>query len=200
MTIRHHRSMKTRSFLRPLLLLIACGWLCHADAGVVLFTPKAATAAPKPVALTQSAQSAPASITVTSSLPVMFMVSPALTAPFTALAGPATNRVVLTADQRLEFFRGVLASFPVTNLSVTVSWVPVAVAAKYRIYFGQSASNYSQMVEVPAPASVYGTSIWHAWGTNFVNMTAVDSNGVESVYGTEIRYVPQYWLGIQTTH
>ncbi|MDR3458009.1 MAG: hypothetical protein P4N60_11225 [Verrucomicrobiae bacterium] len=137
----------------------------------------------------------PPSLTVTSSLPVMFMVSPDLTAPFTR-TGSVTNRLHLNADQARQFFQAVLENFPVTNLNVGVSWHPVAVAARYRIYFGAASSNYTQVVELPAPATNYATTIWRAYATNFCTMTCLDSNGVESAYANEIRYVPQFSLNI----
>lgn len=139
--------------------------------------------------------SPPASITVTSSLPVMFLVSPSVMGPFTSLGSAVTNRVRLNADQARQFLRGLLANFPVTNLPVRVQWVPSALAAKYRIYFGQASSNYNQVIELPSPATNYATLIWRAWPTNFCNMTALDSNNVESVMGKEVKYTPLFYLG-----
>lgn len=80
------------------------------------------------------------------------------------------------------------------NGSMSLSWVapsenvdgsPLTDLAGYRVYYGDSTRNYSDMTDVSSPTSVE-TTITLASGDYFVAMTALDQDGNESGYSNEV--------------
>ncbi|HEV2691934.1 MAG TPA: hypothetical protein VG347_03485 [Verrucomicrobiae bacterium] len=136
----------------------------------------------------------PAWLTVTSCVPVMFMVSSTVTGPWYGL-GSATNRIAISTSLQQAFIRSRLETFPTANFPITASWQTNALAARYRLYIGSASRAYSQIIEVP-PTNCWTTSIWQCWATNYLAMTCFDANGNESQLSNELLYQPAVALKI----
>jgi hypothetical protein len=84
------------------------------------------------------------------------------------------------------------------NGSVALHWrpptrnadgTPLTSLAAYRIYFGSQSRNYSDHVEVRAPASTFSLAL--PSGDYYLAMTAIGADGDESGYSNEVlRLVP----------
>jgi hypothetical protein len=59
--------------------------------------------------------------------------------------------------------------------------------SKYRLYYGTSSRNYTQVVDIPNPGTTIITrSVNLSSGTYYFTVTVVDTVGQESGYSTEV--------------
>jgi fibronectin type 3 domain-containing protein len=80
------------------------------------------------------------------------------------------------------------------NGSMSLSWVapsenvdgsPLTDLAGYRVYYGDSSRDYTDMTDVNSPTST-ATAIVLPSGDYYVAMTALDQQGNESTYSNEV--------------
>lgn len=174
--------------IRLIAICIVCGCLMRL-AGFVAFAWAPALRTVLPVI------KPPTSITITSAFPAVVYVSPDLREPFSPLTGWSTNRTVVPAVAAQMFYSAIASNFPLTNQPVVVSWRTVAEAVSYRIYFGDSGTNWLQQIETVNRTQLT-TKLWKCFETNTVAMTAINSNGVESVMSKVYKFKPELRLSI----